>query len=148
MCFIIRSLCRLCPIHNSFNIHVTLPIPAVILKYVIVYHKMSLIKVVWYVLRVKKLLSWSPTEPSGPWGEEKLGLARRSWVMYTRTHFSISWPPPVLLSSSCVHILLGYILVLHKFKSLLWQSRSIRRSKSVNFKGWYYAKYLYTFLSL
>ena len=35
--------------------------------------KLSLIKVVWSVLRVKNMHSWSPLDPSDPWGEEKWG---------------------------------------------------------------------------
>ena len=36
------------------------------------YYKVSLIKVAWYVLRVKDMHSWSPPDLWGPWDEEKL----------------------------------------------------------------------------
>ena len=35
------------------------------------YDKVSLIKVGWYVLRVKNIHSWSPPDPFGPWDKEK-----------------------------------------------------------------------------
>ena len=35
------------------------------------YYKVSLIKVAWYVLRVKNMHSWAPPDPWGPWDEEK-----------------------------------------------------------------------------
>ena len=35
------------------------------------YEKVSLIKVAWYVFRVKNIHSWSPPDPLGPWDEEK-----------------------------------------------------------------------------
>ena len=35
------------------------------------YDKVSLIKVGWYVLKVKNIHSWSPPDPLGPWDKEK-----------------------------------------------------------------------------
>ena len=47
-------------------------VPLWIFKFLLSYHKVSLIKVAWYVLRVKDMHSWSPPDLWGPWDEEKL----------------------------------------------------------------------------
>ena len=41
-------------------------------KFLQLYHKMSIIKVAWYNLRVKNMQSWSHLDPKSPWGEKKL----------------------------------------------------------------------------
>ena len=38
------------------------------------YHKMSLIKVAWYVLRVKNIHSWSPSDLWSSWGQDSMLL--------------------------------------------------------------------------
>ena len=72
------------------------------------YHKISLIKVAWYVLGVKNMNSYSPLDPlifydvrrnrAKPLNYQK----RRSQTMYTKTHFS----PKQLCASAnlgCTH---------------------------------------------
>ena len=44
-------------------------------KFLHTYQTMSLIKVPWYVLRVKNMNSWSPLDPYGTLGEEKLSFS-------------------------------------------------------------------------
>ena len=47
-------------------------VPLSIFKFLQSYYKVSLMKVAWYVLRVKNIHSWVPPDPWGPWDEEKL----------------------------------------------------------------------------
>ena len=51
---------------------VAVGVPLSIFKFLQPYHKVSLTKVAWYVLRVKNMHSWAPPDPWGPWDEEKL----------------------------------------------------------------------------
>ena len=64
-------------LHNYFNLHVCLSlrwrrrhrrrhVPLSSFKFLQAYDKVSLIKVVWYVLRVKNIHSWSSPDPLGP----------------------------------------------------------------------------------
>ena len=46
-------------------------VPLSIFKFLQSYDKVSLIKVAWYVLRVKNMHSRAPPDPWGPWDEEK-----------------------------------------------------------------------------
>ena len=46
-------------------------VPLSIFKFLLSYQKVSLIKVAWYVLKVKNMHSWAPPDPWGPWDEEK-----------------------------------------------------------------------------
>ena len=46
-------------------------VPLLIFKFLQSYDKVSLIKVAWYVLRVKNMHSRAPPDPWGPWDEEK-----------------------------------------------------------------------------
>ena len=71
--------------HNYFNLHVCpslrrpsasvgvrrpgVPLPS--FQFLQAYDKVSLIKVAWYVFRVKNIHSWSPPDPLSPWDEEK-----------------------------------------------------------------------------
>ena len=63
-----------------FNIHVCLSIrcrwhrhvPLSSFQFLQAYDKVSLIKVGWYVVRVKNIHSWSPTDPLGPRDKEKV----------------------------------------------------------------------------
>ena len=52
------------PLHPSCH-NFKFLIPAVI-------SQMSVIKVTWYVFRVKNIHSWAPPDPWGPWDEEEL----------------------------------------------------------------------------
>ena len=47
-------------------------VPLLCFQFLQSYYKVSLIKVAWYVLRVKDMHSWSPPDLWGPWDEEKL----------------------------------------------------------------------------
>ena len=65
-------------LHNYFNLHVCPSfrrrrrgVPLSIFKFLQSYDKVSLIKVAWYVLRVKNMHSRAPPDPWGPWDEEK-----------------------------------------------------------------------------
>ena len=64
-------------LHNYFNLYVCLSlrrrrrwrrrhVPLSSLQLLLAYDKVSLIKVGWYVLRVKNIHSWSPPDPLGP----------------------------------------------------------------------------------
>ena len=41
-------------------------VPILSFQFLQVYEKVSLIKVAWYVFRVKNIHSWSPPDPMGP----------------------------------------------------------------------------------
>ena len=65
-------------LRHYFNDHVCpsiwrwhhVPLPN--FQFLPLHHKTSLIKVDWYVLRAKNMHFWSPSDPWGPWNEEKL----------------------------------------------------------------------------
>ena len=65
-------------LHNYFNLHVCPSIwhqrhvPLLSFQFLQWYHIRSLVKVAWYVLRVKNMHSWSPSHPWGPLDEMKL----------------------------------------------------------------------------
>ena len=75
-------------------------------------HKISLIKVAFYVIKVKNIHSWSLSEPWDPWGEVNLSSIHyvirwgeaelylyQNWLQW----FTVSSPPSALmLQSSCV----------------------------------------------
>ena len=46
-------------------------VPLLSFKFLLLYHKVSLIKFAWYVLRVKNMHSWSPPDLWGSWHEEE-----------------------------------------------------------------------------
>ena len=76
--FILYIYLSICPhLHNYFNLHVCLSlrrrrhVPLLNFQFLQAYDKVSLIKVGWYVLRVKNIHSWSPPDPLGPRDKEK-----------------------------------------------------------------------------
>ena len=79
-------------LNNYFNFHVCLSIHLFVrLKFLHLYHKMSLIKVACYVLRVKNMNSGSPSDFLGPWGQ-----VRTSYLTSVFHHL------PSVVPSSCV----------------------------------------------
>ena len=57
-------------LHIYPSIHCLITSRIVIIQFLQLYHKMSLIKVVWYVLKVKNIHCWSSLDPWGPWGKD------------------------------------------------------------------------------
>ena len=61
------------------------------------YHKMSQIKVAWYVFRVKNMHSESPSNPWGPWGKAKMNyvnyfIRQGKAKLHILSHFSVLSP--------------------------------------------------------
>ena len=102
------------------------------------YHKMSTIKVAWYVFIVRNMRFWAPTESWGQWGEAQPSYvitlhyqARRSHVTDTKTHPSIVSPPHcrsqavMCFSTHRMYPRSGYFLVHYYFNNLFCLSFSL-----------------------
>ena len=109
-------------LHNYFNIHVcpslrrpsssasssvpSRPVPLPSFQFLQAYEKVSLIKVAWYVLRVKNIHSWSPPDPLGPWDEEKMSYIhydiRREEAKLLILKLASVFHHPMSVPSSCV----------------------------------------------
>ena len=93
-------------LHNYFNLHVCPSFrqrrrrPTLCFQFLQSYYKVSLIKVAWYVLRVKDMHSWSPPDLWGPWDEEKLSYIHYD-IRREEAKLSILKLASVLLSPQC-----------------------------------------------